>query len=580
MSQDITHEYDEVLRRLLEDAGSVADRWTQLAGVMDHLPASRLEQALSALAAVGVEGWTDVEKKEVWTKLRDTASRHLRFPDSAWAMPQESARAILESAERFAPDNLALRISDLFAPNVELPDGSGMDWRAHEAAVANARAAAVHEIWEHAGLPGLVDLAHQVDAPWTLGMAAADEEVFADIQPPIQTFLEQNDGAATDVVRALLVRTVDKGRSEDVAALLTDPRSASWSPDWRALVYTALDFSPSVWESIDQEGGEVKNRYWHMVSYHGRGPLEPEMVALIAAHFVEVGNLLSALGLVALYSREASPSLIVSLLKEATSVESAGNIPWERLGADLLILVSVLQESDGVDQDDVAMLEWQLVPFVMGSPHEARALQRKLSRDPEFFIEVLSLAYRAEGEKLDPNPSDQTRARASRAAELLWDWHTPPGSTPGGEMEGDALVAWVNRARTLASECGRLAIADLQIGEALAYAPIGSDGVWPAEAVRDLIESLQSEEIDRGFAIGKANSRGVTTRALGDGGDQERSLSAQFESNAVALRDRWPRTSAVLTRIAQGYVRDARRLDSEAALEVREIQMPSASEPG
>ncbi len=84
--------------------------------------------------------------------------------------------------------------------------------------------------------------------------------------------------------------------------------------------------------------------------------------------------------------------------------------------------------------------------------------------------------------------------------------------------------------------------------------------------IRDLIEELAASEIETGIAISRFNQRGAFSKALYDGGQQERGLAAQYRSWAeLALR--WPRTSALLRRIADDWDRHAERADSEARLD-------------
>jgi len=52
----------------------------------------------------------------------------------------------------------------------------------------------------------------------------------------------------------------------------------------------------------------------------------------------------------------------------------------------------------------------------------------------------------------------------------------------------------------------------------LSASPIGSDGNWPAEPVREVIDLFRSKPMIEGFRIGKSNRRGVTTRRPRDGG--------------------------------------------------------------
>lgn len=61
----------------------------------------------------------------------------------------------------------------------------------------------------------------------------------------------------------------------------------------------------------------------------------------------------------------------------------------------------------------------------------------------------------------------------------------------------------------------------------------------------------------------RRNMRGVTTRGVYDGGDQERELSAKHEfwQSKASL---WPRTSALLGALAESWKRDAEDHDVDA----------------
>ncbi len=60
------------------------------------------------------------------------------------------------------------------------------------------------------------------------------------------------------------------------------------------------------------------------------------------------------------------------------------------------------------------------------------------------------------------------------------------------------------------------------------------------------------------------NNRGVTSRDPEEGGDQERAIASKYRGWADQLRDRWPRSAAILRSLASTYETDARRMDDEA----------------
>ena len=141
-----------------------------------------------------------------------------------------------------------------------------------------------------------------------------------------------------------------------------------------------------------------------------------------------------------------------------------------------------------------------------------------------------------------------------------------PGSTDDGRIDVGVLREWVRRARAATTASGRGAVADGQIGQVLSGSPMGVDSAWPHIAVRDIIEEVASAELESGIEIGKYNSRGVVSRQIGEGGVQERQLAERYAGFASAVGDRWPRTAAMLRRMAERYRTDARREDQDAEL--------------
>ena len=192
-------------------------------------------------------------------------------------------------------------------------------------------------------------------------------------------------------------------------------------------------------------------------------------------------------------------------------------------------------------------------------------LHAELRRNPSFFIEVLSLVYPSESTE-STDVSDDQRCKAHLGYTLLDSWRTLPGSNDGGAINAQELREWINCTRQLGTECGRGAIADEVIGKVLSGSPPGQDRVWPAEAVRDVVEDCKSQDLERGFEIGKFNSRGVVQKSLAEGGEQERQLAKQYKKYAEAVGDRWPRTAAMLRRLADTYDSYARQEDDRSEL--------------
>jgi hypothetical protein len=143
-----------------------------------------------------------------------------------------------------------------------------------------------------------------------------------------------------------------------------------------------------------------------------------------------------------------------------------------------------------------------------------------------------------------------------------------PGFTEAGQ-DTEFLRRWITEARELARDADRVVIADQQIGQMLGYAPADAeDGSWPLKAVRDVIEEFASDEIEKGICISRFNMRGAFTKAVYEGGREERTFAAQYRTWADASTS-WPRTCAMLRLIAADWEHAGERADTRAELDQR-----------
>jgi hypothetical protein len=194
-----------------------------------------------------------------------------------------------------------------------------------------------------------------------------------------------------------------------------------------------------------------------------------------------------------------------------------------------------------------------------------RRLFSALGNDPSLFVDLVQRVYRGKSEprrQLD----EREEALAHHASWILLHWRNLPGRRADGTVDGEHLNAWVKDARLALAESDRADIGDEQIGQVLAMSPPGADGIWPAEPVRDIIETIGSPSIEAGIHVGRMNARGPTTRDVFEGGERERKLALQYRDWAKQTASRWRRTSRILRRLAESYEREAAREDEMAAI--------------
>jgi hypothetical protein len=226
-------------------------------------------------------------------------------------------------------------------------------------------------------------------------------------------------------------------------------------------------------------------------------------------------------------------------------------------------LLDVLAAS-AIDESRIAHIEWGLAPLLR-SERSPKVISRELARNPALFADMLSLIFRDETEE-KKEVTEEERRRATAAFHVLDNWHTLPGVAPDGSIDADALREWVHGALQETAQRNRPTMGAQFIGHVLTHCPNGADGVWPHEAVRNIIETAENEQIEKGFYVEHRNSRGVVTKSLKEGGAQERSLADRYAEWSMQLRDRWPRTAKILKGLAENYRHEASHEDDETDL--------------
>ena len=227
-------------------------------------------------------------------------------------------------------------------------------------------------------------------------------------------------------------------------------------------------------------------------------------------------------------------------------------------------LFKQLDQSRKISDDVITRLE---IPYieVLNRFRPELALHRQVIKEPSLFADVISWAFKRADGQVEESADDQVRERrASVAFSVLWNLRLIPGLAEDGTVDAKALSTWVNEARRMCTERDRQDMGDRQIGQILANAPIGEDGVWPCEPVRGLLDDLASRHIGIGFVTGKRKLRGVTSRGVFDGGEQERSLAEKYRHDASRIAGRRPFTAQLLRQLAADYEGEARVHDQSA----------------
>jgi len=503
---------------------------------------------------------------QVWTKLDDLVRHHRAFAhtDADWVLPTEELDRLAELVARLRPEDPAQAHAWLFAEVLPDTGTDPTDHGRHDGELARLRQEAVRAVVRSGGREGLLRFVDAVVEAGIVGNTAA-----------------ACDELALDDVALELVDAEDRKRAGFAFSYLwskTSRLGPAWAeghlrglagrPVAQARILAGIDDLNVAWLILGGLDPEVARAYWKEFRYVGRGdfPLAGEA----AKRLVEYGHPAAATDLLAMYAGRAHPSIfpaIVATALDALTRASTDDASAQRVSAyDIGELLEYLRTAS-FDEGQLATLEWRLLPareFKARSP----VLERYIAREPGFFVELISLVYKPrQGEEPMKAPEHVIR----NAYRLLHEWSVVPGTVDDGTVDPDRLMAWITDARDRLVNAKRLEVGDIHIGHVFASAGSDADGSWPVTAVRDAIQRAASAEIEDGLATQIINQRGVTSRGLLDGGEQERVLARSWREKADRVRDTWPRVAAALDRVVQSYEQQALAFDAEVERRRQEL---------
>lgn len=562
---------DVIAGRLLEDVKLNNTRWRRLFELFPNLPPDRRKQAVERLLAAAPSINDDKTRVEIWEALRGLLHHHRAFPDAEWALPAEQLESIEKAYIAIEPRGGIERLAWLFSkPGADLPTPAQKDWQADEETSAELRRTAVQKLINNREVDTIFALASAAKMPVLVGIATVEAVGRAEQKEAILfTALHRGDPASQGLALGMIHAFCKRDGEAWADTLLSRAEVKGWPKEVIVRALLLMPLSKRTWKHAAAFGKEVEDLYWSRTSILGIDN-EPESMAFAIGKLLEAGRARHATYLAGHYGKGLTSELLVRTLTEAAQQ------PWPE-GADtnegtmfpysVEELLQRLDEAGDVPEDQIARLEWTYLQLLEHSRRPPKVLHKTMSVNPAFFVEVLSAIYRPATdsgvqETIESDPK-RARAIASQAYGLLRSWRRVPGEA-SGIVDSAALEEWVKHARLLCAQADRAVVGDQHIGSLLASAPPDADGIWPTKAVREVIEITRSRKLENGVLLGVHNSRGATWRGLTDGGAQERLIANRYREWAETTELEWPRTSALLERIAKSFEEHGQWHDQDA----------------
>jgi transcriptional regulator with XRE-family HTH domain len=562
---------EAITERLLIDVGVNAERWSLL---LDRFPdlAPRPEVGLTTLEEAEKKITNKFDRALIWKRLRHVLHNHRMFPNAQWSMSGEFLDRLEIVYERFAPRDPLERTSWLFEHTAVLPKPSTEGWEAEQRDIDAARRLAVQALFSEGGRALILELARKIESSAYIGKALYEIGLSeSDLNALLEVALRSDNDHERNVAHGLIISAFRDRKEPWALTLINKAIGEAWGDAALLTILRAFPIQRWTWVQAARIGAVIEDTYWRQVPVIWMTE-DSEDVSFAIQKLISVGRARHALPLAGRDSKIQLPStLLIDVLREALNqpFDSEGDTNeatmFQHFVAEIL---QVLDERSDVDKDTLVTLEWNYLSILEHSRRPAKVLLRALSEQPSLFIEMLRAVFKASEEsvvvEVAPENPEHARAVANQAYRLLELWDRLPGTRDDGTIDGDVLEAWVKEARSLANAAGREEIADIRIGHMLSASPVGADGNWPAEAVREVLDLFRSKPMFKGFWMGRINRRGVTTRKPRDGGNLERQEAEKYRNWAKAIAYEHPHTAKALYTLADNYEEEARHCDESA----------------
>lgn len=523
---------------------------------------------------------SDDEKAILREKIRVTtfSYRALRRAGKRGQVGPVSAAVAKQAYAALRPSEILSRVDWLFKKHWveesydELHEDEELNFEKRQERVSALRVEALKEVFSERGISGLIDLSLRGEAGHVVGWLSAKH-----VLPPaglvdmIETALEAIDrptgSSARMIVSGVLVALDDQAR----AAMLRCTFNTKTELE-RAQLLMMAPFATATWGLVDDLRDDGRAEYWRKVG--ATWLTREEDSAEAVTRLLDARRPRAAFSCVNHHLERISDLLLFRVLE---MIAQGGD---ERDGEYMLEDYAVgqafklIDRSQNLSVDQKAWLEFAFVKALTGpgQEHGTPSLDRYVEDHPEFYVRAVVWTYKRHHNGEDPPeyhiPEDRRSGLALHGHHFLEHFKRIPGVHEIGAVDSERLQRWVSAVRAQAAELDRAEIADHAMGKLFASAPTGPDDVWPCDAVRDVMESVASEEMMAGARVGRYNARGV--HSSGEGGGAERDIADRYRVWAEALQISHPFiTTYLLMGLVRTYEEEARREDNEVGIRRR-----------
>lgn len=554
------------------------NRILALIDLLNDIDWDKIEETLNAIET-GLSFDSEL-KNEVYQKFREFIGRHRSYPDAHWSLTAAILDRIEETAVKFKTADYLLSEKYLFEHHhpISIEGKHGNDYRKQEQEVLEKRKIFLENVILNYGIDKIFELADKVEHPHIYGNTLAMLlNISMEDSLKIYQLIDSENSKYISLANNFIWASENRTSREEQINVLEKLIHSGISKNGITKFLLSLKGNIDLWQYIqDVQKNEIEGLYWKSQQSSLYPKNKEELIFSLDKlyKFKKSIVFLNTLGTnINHYSEiNISSDELLTLLEKVELIGFEDSSQFDSHSFENIL--EFLYSQNDYDEERGAKIEMKF-HFIFKSYNYAKPqnLYKIISKNPSEYMAVICQMYLPDDEKLRIEELERRKQIENSQLFFEFNYHLLEGFDyiPSLKLDGtivkEELNSWVNEVRILAKENDRDEITDRCIGKLLAKYPIDMTDKkgYPVE-IYDIIEEINSENINSAFEMQISNNLGFTSRGVFDGGNIERHRAKFFNYLFEDTKIIYPNVSLIFKNLRDKYLRQGSWEDENALL--------------
>lgn len=307
---------------------------------------------------------------------------------------------------------------------------------------------------------------------------------------------------------------------------------------------------------INYENEEIKGNYWKNVRRYNHKDDEATC-RFVVKEMCKYSDQVTLIDTLQDCIKYFAPEEILKLMEEMHTLE-VGDVSTLSSYSFKSIL-EVLQQEYQNSESCMRVARLELIYRGLLEWEEMICFKKSLEVSPQPYADMVAIIYKKDDGEVQQEKTYEDQI-ISNVYSLFYDAKFCPAESEG-KVNKEKLFGWIAELKELLAKQKQASLFTYLLGRALANSPIGEDGYYPCESVREAIQEYGDECLENEYVISIFNQRGVFSPT---GGTAERELAKKYKRNADAMRTKYSKVASIYDKLCEKYLYDA---DSERECE-------------